>query len=159
MRIECGKDVGKHVVDRLFNARNYAYICSPYISRDFAHKIVALARNDVNVKVLTTSQSTDNDFFIRSYFLEEREADGLGNLHHLVLKRTSKNGIFHAKLYVIDDSYAMSGSANLTEPGMKSNSEIMHVSETPQEVQMLKAVFEKFWQEAIFSVYGYSRAV
>jgi phosphatidylserine/phosphatidylglycerophosphate/cardiolipin synthase-like enzyme len=159
MRIESGKDVGKHVVERLFNAKNYAYICSPYISRDYARKIVALARDDVNVKVLTTSQSIEDDFFIRSYFLEEKEADGLDNLHHLVLKRTSTNGIFHAKLYVIDDTIAMSGSANLTDPGMKGNREIMHISETPQEVQVMKAVFEKFWQEATFSVYGDSRAV
>lgn len=106
MRIESGKDAGKYILDRLFSARNYAYICSPYISTDYAGRIVELARNGVNLKVLTTNLVSDKDFRIRPYFHEEKRKYGLRNLSYLVMKRKNSYGIIHAKLYVTDDNYA-----------------------------------------------------
>jgi phosphatidylserine/phosphatidylglycerophosphate/cardiolipin synthase-like enzyme len=151
MRIESGKDIGNHLVEKVFSASRYAYICSPYISRHYAHKIVALSRSGTAIKVLTSGQAVDGDFLIRPYLNDEAEKDGLPNLKRLVLN-ARRHGLFHAKLYVADDEFAVAGSANLTDPGMRGNSEVIFLAETGGEVAALKGMFEKFWQQAAESV-------
>jgi len=99
---------------------------------------------------LTTDKFIGPQFFIRQFFREEKERAVLDSFYHIV-RRYNAETMEHSKIFVIDDLCAVSGSANLTEPGMWENYETVSVAETKEEVQAIKATFDKAWQEALIS--------
>jgi len=146
---------GKYVIDRLFGADTYALICSPYISEQYAKEIVQLAKRGRLVKVLTTDKITERNFYIRDYFKEAKRSEHLETLKTLVMKHCGQS-LEHSKMYIIDDKYAVIGSANLTRPGMWKNSETINIYETETEVKAVKVVFEEAWKNALESAFGIS---
>ena len=48
--------MGKYIAYRLFNAKKYAYICSPYIDQYYADAILELAEKGVLVKVIASDR-------------------------------------------------------------------------------------------------------
>lgn len=109
MRIERSNETGQYVIKRLFDARNYAYICSPYISEQYAQEIARLAKKCLSVKVLTSDKIIEKGFYVRNYFRTVKEKEGLNNLHYLVVRHRG-DSFDHSKLYVIDDEYAVSNT-------------------------------------------------
>lgn len=67
--------------------------------------------------------------------------------------RIFKRSRFHAKAYIFarthaDDDKAIVGSSNLTMPGLRSNTELNVVHKGTSNMLLLKAWFEKRWEEA-----------
>jgi phosphatidylserine/phosphatidylglycerophosphate/cardiolipin synthase-like enzyme len=153
MRLERSNQSGKYVIDRLFGAHTYAFICSPYISEQYAKEIVRLAKNGTIVKVLTSDKITERGFIIRDFFKEAKRTDGLDTLKTLVMKHRGQS-FEHSKMYIVDDNYSVVGSANLTRPGMWENSEILYISETPIDVKHARDIFETAWKDALKSAFG-----
>src|SRR5439155_4300269 len=103
-----------------------AYICSPYISEQYAQKLVWLAKRGAVVKILTSNKIIEDGFYIGRFFKEAKEKEALTTLRTLVLKHSGKS-FEHSKLFIFDDQFAAMGSANLTKPGMWENYETMSV--------------------------------
>lgn len=59
----------------------------------------------------------------------------------------------HAKLYIIDNKYAISGSANLTLRGMRHNIEHVEVKMDKDSINEFNKVFNEMWKDAI--ILGY----
>ena len=53
----------------------------------------------------------------------------------------------HAKLYIIDRKYAITGSANLTVRGMKYNIEHIEVKMDERSLSEFIESFERLWSE------------
>lgn len=156
MRIERTSQSGRYVVERLFSARTYAFICSPYISQEYAWEIVKLAEKGVLVKVLTSDKVVERDFYIRTFFAEvkrQKQGGRLETLKTLVMNHRGQS-FEHSKMYVIDDQYAVTGSANLTRPGMWQNGETINIYQIPAEVRAVREAFENAWKDALASAFG-----
>ena len=54
----------------------------------------------------------------------------------------------HAKMYIIDDKIAITGSANLTERGMYGNYEQIDIKMDPSSVVRIYDGFTKLWNSA-----------
>lgn len=68
----------------------------------------------------------------------------------LVLRKEKpdvKPTFVHAKIYIIDNESAVSGSANLTYSGLHSNVESLSIAETQEEVQQFEMEFRRIWME------------
>ena len=135
--------MGKYIAYKLFNAQNYAYICSPYIDQYYAEAILKLARRGVNVKVISTDKQAGG-FYLGDYF--EQQAGSIGNNFDYLIFEKDYNNFIHAKMYVIDNKYAVDGSCNLTRAGLWNNVEHVNVYDFADEVQAIKESFEKIWR-------------
>jgi phosphatidylserine/phosphatidylglycerophosphate/cardiolipin synthase-like enzyme len=134
-----GKGVGKYMVKRLFNARREALICSPWLSEHYADAIIRMVRRGIRVKLITSNKRTA-DFRANDYFMGHWKPDGQ------TLDLTIMDSSFiHAKMYVVDEEYAVIGSANLTEAGMYENVESI-VTYDGAEVVQIRKEFEKIWK-------------
>lgn len=68
------------------------------------------------------------------------------NLLFLVLDKENEKSVFiHAKMYLIDKRYAVSGSANFTFSGFNKNVETLSIAENEQEVQQTERDFMNLW--------------
>jgi len=125
---------GQYVVKALFNARKYAYICSPYIDEKYANAILDLAERKVFVKVI--SSSSEMFYFFRDH--------GSKTLRYNITHDNSP--IVHTKMYIADDCFGAEGSANLTYNGMWQQMNSLSYCERRDEVESLKKRFEKLWE-------------
>lgn len=141
MRDYLGTGMGKHLVYRLFNAKKYAYICSPYIDYKYSGAILKMADRGIPIKLVTTDRQPSG-FYASEYFGKYYRDSKNKDLEVLLI---GGEGFVHSKLYVIDDSYAVDGSANLTYAGLWNQVNNIHVYDTSEEVQNLKSSFEKIW--------------
>jgi phosphatidylserine/phosphatidylglycerophosphate/cardiolipin synthase-like enzyme len=139
MKDYVGTGMGKYIAHKLFNAKKYAYICSPYIDRYYADAILGLAEKGVLVKVMATDRQAGG-FSLLDYF--EDSYDGGENFDCITI---DGEGFVHSKIYVVDDAYAVDGSANLTYSGLWNQVNNIHVYDTSTEVQNVKRSFEKIW--------------
>jgi len=155
MRIVRSNRTGDHVMERLFKAHNYAYVCSPYISKNYAQDLAHLAKKGTLVKVLTSDKVIDLGFHIRTFFKEIKRSDNLDSLKTLVISRNDL--LEHSKLYIIDDEYAVMGSADLTTPGMYENGETVNIFEERDEVIQTREAFEAAWNKALATVFDSPR--
>lgn len=152
MPIERTNESGRHVVEQLFGARRLALICSPYISSEYARKITGLAARGVLVKVLTSDKIVESDFRIREFFAEVKRKEKLDTLKTLVISHSMS--FEHSKMYIIDDEYAVMGSANLTRAGMWENGETIDIYRTHTDVQLAREAFESAWKDALAAAFG-----
>lgn len=152
MPIERTNQSGRYVVEQIFGARTYALICSPYISSEYAYGITKLAGRGVLVKVLTSDKIIEPDFHIRQFFAEAKKVQGLDTLKTLVISH--RLSFEHSKMYIVDDQYAVMGSANLTKVRMWENGETIDIYRTHREVQSAKEAFESAWKDALKSAFG-----
>ena len=138
MKDYVGLGMGKYISYRLFNAKKYAYVCSPYIDQYYADAILDLAEKGVLVKIIASDKQAGG-FSLVDYF-EDNYEGGEDNFDCITL---DGDGFVHSKMYVVDDNYAVDGSANLTYNGLWNQVNNVHVYETLSEVQNVKRTFEK----------------
>lgn len=136
-----GTGAGIHIQPKLWTAKECVYVCSPWISADYAAKLGLMANKGTEVRVITS----DDDL----------NADALGafreavsnNLKLLVIQKDSDEGFIHSKLYVIDREYAVTGSANLTRRGLYDNVESLNIFEEPDDVAKIELEFSRLWMK------------
>ena len=59
--------------------------------------------------------------------------------------KISRKAFVHSKIYIIDGSYAVVGSANLTHAGLWENIETVTIYRDPEEVEEVKKDYLKLW--------------
>ena len=152
MRTFVGRGVGAQFLDDLLMADKYVYVVSRWISPSYARKLVNIARDGVEVKIITSDDSERHHqealkilkkalkppklaFFMRSSWTPPNMELGIIRQQYL-----------HVKMYVFDDKMAVVGSANFTEHGLWNNIEHIVVFDKPEEVEEIKRDFKKLWR-------------
>ena len=143
---ESSSEVGKTVEPLLIEAKKLLNVSSPFISPKYANMLVDISRKGVKVRVLT-------------WMPELREEEIEEYRYHIESLRILKNNVsenlevriaekLHAKMYIIDDKIAITGSANLTERGMHGNYEHIDIKMNPSSVLRIYEEFTKLWNSA-----------
>ena len=97
-----------------------------------------MSQKGIQVRIITSH----NDFNVES--IEILKASENKSLKFLILDK-EKTSFIHAKIYVVDNKYGLSGSANLTYSGLNSNVENLSIAETSEEVQKIRNEFMNLW--------------
>ena len=124
--------------EKLFKAKNELLICSPYISPNYLTELIDISKKDVKVKVITTN--TQNEY-LRSTLWILNQTKEEPNFEFKFITR------LHAKIYIADDKYAIHGSPNLTDAGLKSNIEQFSIVKEKDEIEKLKNSFLDIWNK------------
>jgi len=138
MRTYCDSNAGSQIEPVLWNARESVWIISPWLGKDYAKRLAFMSQKGIEVRIITSFV----DFNIDS--LEILKASENPNLRLLVLDK-KKVAFIHAKIYIIDNKYGVSGSANLTYSGLNSSVENLSIAETNEEVQKIRNDFMNLW--------------
>lgn len=138
MKTYCDSNAGSQIEPVLWNARESVWIISPWLGKDYAKRLASLSQKGIEVRIITSY----NDFNIDS--LDILKASENTNLRLMVLDK-EKVAFIHAKIYIIDNKYGFSGSANLTYSGLNSSVENLSIAETNEEVQKIRNDFMNLW--------------
>ncbi|MCZ7384700.1 MAG: phospholipase D-like domain-containing protein [Candidatus Methanoperedens sp.] len=138
MKTYCDSNAGSQIEPVLWNAKESVWIISPWLGKDYAKRLASLSQKGIEVRIITSL----NDFNIDS--LEILKASENTNLRLMVLDK-KKVAFIHAKIYIIDNKYGFSGSANLTYSGLNSSVENLSIAETNEEVQKIRNDFMNLW--------------
>ena len=144
MKTYSGSNAGSQIEPVLWNARESVWIISPWLGKDYAVRLASLSQKGTEVRLITSNV----DYNIES--LEVLKASENSNLMLLVLnkdKPDAKANFIHAKIYLADRKYAISGSANLTYSGLNSNVESLSIAETEEEILMIERDFMSIWMD------------
>jgi len=152
METYVGRGAGAHIEKELFSAKDYALICSPWITSEFAKRVIQMVERGVQVRVITSNNKAgDTDKTLKLFQdLGRPPRDFLGRIkkdwapppfdYKIIDER-----FVHAKIYVADGKYAVTGSANLTESGLWRNAEHIIIMKKPEEVDMIERDYEHLW--------------
>lgn len=138
MKTYCDFNAGSQIEPVLWTARESVWIVSPWVGKDYAKRLASLSQKGIEVRIITSNV----DFNIDS--LEILKASENTNLRLMVLDK-EKVAFIHAKIYIIDNKYGFSGSANLTYSGLNSSVENLNIAETNEEVQKIRNDFMNLW--------------
>ncbi len=152
METYVGRGAGSHIEKELFGAKDYALICSPWITSEFARRIIQMVERGVQVRVITSNKEagdTEKTLKLLQEFVKPPR-DYLGRVkkewapppfdYKIIDER-----FVHAKIYVVDGNYAVTGSANLTDAGLWKNAEHIIIFKNPTEVEMIEHDYEHLW--------------
>jgi cardiolipin synthase len=126
------------------NARQRIWIASPFfVPDDVLHAALRLAcRRHVDVRVVSPRRS--NKLFadwVRGGYLRDLQAAG-GQVHLF------NRSVLHAKAIVVDDHFALVGSANMDMRSLFTNHEIGAVLYNRDDVEAVAAAIEQFRLES-----------
>ena len=142
MKTYSGSNAGSKIRPLLDNAEESVWIVSPWLGKEYAKLLATLSQKGIEVRIITSKV----DFNLES--LEILKACENQNLSYLVLdrERTDEKGVFiHAKIYLVDKKFGISGSANLTYSGLNTNVETLSIAENSDEVQQIENDFMRLW--------------
>jgi len=138
MKTYLASNAGSQIESVLWNARKSIWIISPWLGKGNAERLASLSQKGIEVRIITSN----HDLNVES--IEILKASENTNLRLLILDK--EKAFVHAKVYIIDDEYAVSGSANFTYSGMNSSVENLSIAETKEEVQNIGNDFTKQWK-------------
>jgi len=138
MKTYCDSNAGSQIEPVLWNARESVWIISPWLGKDYAEGLASLSQKGIEVRIITSYV----DFNIES--IEILKAAKNTNLRLLVLDK-EKAAFIHAKIYIVDNKYGISGSANLTFSGLNSSIENLSIAENQGEIQKIRNDFMNIW--------------
>lgn len=152
MRTHVGRGAGAFIEPKLFTAEKLAWVCSPWISQAFVPRLVDLAKKGVEVRVITSELEENKEALKVMRDSIKPPKDFLGrikkdwvrpSLDYLILKKDQP--LIHAKMYIVDESYAVVGSANFTEHGFYHNIEYVIIFEG-EEVERIMEDYATLWK-------------
>lgn len=138
MRTYCDSNAGSQILPVLWSARESVWIISPWLGKDYAEQLASLSQKGIEVRIITGYDDINADS------IEILKASQNKNLKLLVLDK-EKAAFIHAKIYVVDNKYGVSGSANFTYSGLNSSIENLSIAETRDEVQKIRNDFMNLW--------------
>jgi hypothetical protein len=142
MKTYSGSNAGSYIKPLLENAKESIWIISPWLGKEYARLLVSLSQRGVEVRIITSKV----DYNLES--LGIFTACENPNLYFLVLDRErpdDKATFIHAKMYLVDKKFGISGSANLTYSGLNTNVESLSIAETEEEIQHIERDFMRLW--------------
>ena len=152
METYAGRGAGAHIEKQLFSSKDYALICSPWISSEFAKRIIQMVERGTSCRVITSDKiagdSAKTIEFLKNFTKPKKD----------YLGRTKKDWspppfdykviaekFVHAKIYISDGKYAVTGSANLTQYGLWKNIEHITIINNSKDVGKLEDDFDHLW--------------
>ena len=152
METYVGRGAGSHIEKQLFSSKDYALICSPWISSQYAKKIIQMVERGVSCRVITSDKiagDSDESLKLLQEFVKPKK-DYLGRTkkdwspppfeYKIIAER-----FVHAKIYTHDGLYAVTGSANLTDSGLWHNVEHIIIMNNSNDVEKIEHDFEHLW--------------
>ncbi len=149
-----GRGAGDFIEKQLFSAEKYLLICSPWIDSIYAVRIISMARNNVQINIITSNDKSKEEH--KKTLEELREA---AKVPKGPLGRRKKDYVplplnyriidakfIHPRIYCADGRYAVVGSATLTQNGLWKNVEHVIMVNDPEEVQRIETDFERLWR-------------
>ena len=139
--IYAGTNAGKYIEEQFFDAKKSAFVCAPWISEEYVARMKRMADNGVDVKIITQDnwKNTDTTDSIR---------DSMPPDSYRIFPK--KGGLIHTKLYIIDGSYAVFGSANFTKAALwGQNHELVTISDSTTEAKTIEDMFFRLWKKKI----------
>ena len=141
---ESSRRVGKVIEPLLRDAKKNIDISSPFISPRYAQELINKSREGIKVRILTwVPKASESDTDEYKYHLEALKILKENLNENLEVRVTDR---LHAKIYIVDNQVAITGSANLTERGMHGNYEHIDIKLDPQSVSTIRKQFEKLWK-------------
>ena len=147
-----GRGAGAHIERQLFSSKDYALICSPWITSEYARRIIQMVERGVQCRVITSDKiagDTNKSLELLKEFVKPQR-DYLGRPkkdwspppfeYRIINER-----FVHAKIYISDGKYAVTGSANLTESGLWSNAEHVIILNNANDIEKIESDFEHLW--------------
>ncbi|WP_019503498.1 phosphatidylserine/phosphatidylglycerophosphate/cardiolipin synthase family protein [Pleurocapsa sp. PCC 7319] len=131
-------------------ARKRIWLASPYFLPDnnSIDLLIAAKQNGLDVRILTTSKRSDKKpVYYASYEHYGRLLKGDVQIHEYQPSMT------HAKLLLIDDRWATTGSANFDPRSFCHNDELDICSAQPELVKGIKSTFEKGFAQSKLVTY------
>jgi len=151
MRSYVGRNLGAFLELMIFSASRSIWMCSPRISPNFAQKLVELAKEGVDVKVITeSSRNEESANILRKALKTNRESEGgkegavRPQLDYLILKQGA--GELQLRLYIIDGRQAVIGSADLTESDLYGGIEYVIIMDDARDVEKIMEDFIALWR-------------
>lgn len=138
MKTYTGSNAGSLIEPVLWNSRESVWIISPWVGKNYAKQLVLLSQKGIEVRLVTSNVDYNGES------LEIFKVSENPNLMLSVLDQ-EKATFIHSKIYIIDKSHAISGSANLTYSGLNKNVESLNIAETKEEVQQIETDFMRVW--------------
>jgi phosphatidylserine/phosphatidylglycerophosphate/cardiolipin synthase-like enzyme len=144
-----GKGIGKYFEDEIFSAKNELKISTPAIALDFCKKIINMAENGVKIKIITSNtgaaDSEPANQLAQSFIKESKK-----NLDYKIVSM-KECALIHAKIFVIDETCAIVGSANFSENSFRNFAEYMLIFREPENIKQINNDFEKLWNSFNYS--------
>jgi hypothetical protein len=140
MKTYCDSNAGSQIEPYIWNATESVWIMSPWLGKDYVERLASLSQKGIEVKIITSNDALN----IES--VEILVASRNPYLWLMVLDK-QKVPFPHAKIYIIDNEYAFSGSANFTYSGMRNSVENLVIAETEEEVQKIRNDFVNVWKK------------
>ncbi len=136
------RNVGRIVEPILQGAKRELLISSPFISDHYVKTLIEeKVDKGVDVKIITAPSAEGDENITHQRALEElkRLEEKYENLEIKIVDD------LHAKLYIVDRRYAITGSANLTVRGMKYNIEHVEIKMDERSISEFIESFERLW--------------
>ena len=145
-----GKNSGKYIEKQFFDAKQSAYVCSPWISKQFVEKMVLMASKGIDIKIITQDvrYNTDTTDLIRNHAFDSLFQSQLTrakkHFHYRIIPKSAA-GFIHVKQYIVDRNYAVTGSANFSKSGLWKNQESITIYRGMQNAQVIEEQFNRLW--------------
>lgn len=149
-----GRGSGDFIEKQLFSAEKYLLICSPRIDSIYAVRAISMARNGVQIAILTSNEKAKEEH--KKALEELREA---ARVPRSMIGRRKKDYVplplnyrildekfIHPIMYCVDGRYAVVGSAMLTQNDLWKKVEHLIIMNEPEEVQKIETDFERLWR-------------
>lgn len=135
-----GRSVGKYIEPKLRSAINSVYVCSPWISPEYAETLVRMAHKGIEIKIITSDDDLNQKTLSVLFGFSNEK------LKTLIVPK-EEAGLVHSKCYIVDHRYAFVGSANFTWKGFNENYEQIDMYEGEDEVAPIELNFLRLWIE------------
>jgi len=152
METYVGRGAGSHIEKQLFSAKEYALICSPWITAEYADRIIEMVESGVSCRVITSDKTAGSSSESLEMFQEfiKPKKNYLGRVKKDWVSppfeyKIIEERFVHAKIYTCDGKYAVTGSANLTESGLWHNAEHIIIMDNHIDVEKIEEDFEHLW--------------
>lgn len=119
------KNLDKVFLDLIGLAESSIKVATPWISKEVVDALVKMKEKGVSVKIACLDDETNK------VAIQEAERNGI----EVIRIPKSDEELMHAKLLIIDDSIALSGSSNFTQSGLKRNIELDTLTINPKQVE------------------------
>ena len=140
-----GIGIGKIIEEKLLNAENEILISTPMISPDFAKKMIFLLKKGIKIKIIISEPYFEDEKQAIS-ILQEKSSKKHNESIELKVIDFKQAALIHAKIYIIDNKIAITGSANFTEKSFFKLPEYIIIQNKDYEIGQIKNNFEYIWK-------------